>query len=99
MKYQHLMHQPLARIKTMFLIRRSMNRPFCWRRTIWSESYEGYPDQESNPIFLPFIPFVYAYTWLKFYRNGYFCNVPPENRLQEFEQPNGKHRYYYLFIN
>ena len=72
---------------------------FRWYRTIWSESYHGYPDQEVSHIFLPFIPFVYAYVWLKFYRNGCFCNVPPEDRLQEFEMPNGKHQYYYLFVH
>ena len=30
-------------------------------KTIWSESYEGCPDQEVSHVFLPFIPFVYAY--------------------------------------
>ena len=64
-------------------------------KTIWSESYEGYPDQESDPIFLPFIPFVYAYVWLKFYRNGCFCKVPPEDRVPFVRN----HRYYYLFVH
>ena len=64
-------------------------------KTIWSESYEGYPDQESDPIFLLFIPFVYAYVWLKFYRNGCFCKVPPEDRVPFVRN----HRYYYLFVH
>ena len=68
-------------------------------KTIWSEDCDGYPDQEASHIFLPFIPFVYAYVWLKFYRNGCFCEIPPEDRLQEFKPSSGRHQYYYLFIH
>ena len=74
-------------------------------KTIWSESYEGYPDQEVSHVFLPFIPFVYAYTWLKFYRNGCFCNVPPEDLSEAWIYNNGsnikpnKPKYYHLFVH
>ena len=64
-------------------------------KTIWSESYEGHPDQEASHVFLPFIPFVYAYVRLKFYRNGCFCKVPPEDRVPFVRN----HRYYYLFVH
>ena len=69
-------------------------------KTIWSESYEGCPDQEVSHVFLPFIPFVYAYVWLKFYRNGCFCEVPPKDR-EDFVPvlASGRHQYYYLFVS
>ncbi len=73
---------------------------FQWRRTVWSESYLGCPDQESDPIFLPFLPFVYAYVWLKFYRNGCFCEIPPEDRDDYTPVlASGRHQYYYLFVH
>lgn len=73
---------------------------FIMFKTIWSESYEGCPDQEVSHVFLPFIPFVYAYVWLKFYRNGCFCEVPPKDR-EDFVPvlASGRHQYYYLFLN
>ena len=72
---------------------------FRWYRTIWSESYQGHPDAEVSKVFLPFIPFVYAYVWLKFYRNGCFCEIPPEDRSQDVYPLSGKHQYYYLFVH
>ena len=71
---------------------------FQWRRTIWSESYQGCPDQESDPIFLPFVPFVYAYIWLKFYRNGCFSKIAPEH-MTEHRKDIGYGCYYKLFIH
>ena len=72
---------------------------FRWYRTIWSESYHGYPDQEVSKVFLPFIPFVYAYVWLKFYRNGCFCEIPPEDRDKWIVPLSGRHQPYYLFVH
>ena len=68
-------------------------------KTIWSESYEGHPDQEASHVFLPFIPFVYAYIWLKFYRNGCFCEIPPEDRDKWIVPLSGRHQPYYLFVH
>ena len=64
-------------------------------KTIWSEDHTGYPDQEVSHVFLPFVPFVYAYVWLSFYRNGCFCKVPSEDQIPYVRND----RYYTLFIH
>ena len=71
-------------------------------KTIWSESCDGYPDQESDPIFLPFVPFMYAYIWLNFYRNGCFSKITPKYMTEHrkwMECKCGVTPYYTLFIN
>ncbi len=67
-------------------------------KTIWSEDCDGYPDQEASHIFIPFIPFVYAYVWLNFYRNGCFSKIAPEH-MTEHRKDIGYGCYYKLFIH
>ena len=86
-------------ILDFYAMRLGVRTEFRWYRTIWSESYQGHPDAEVSKVFLPFIPFVYAYVWLKFYRNGCFCEIPPEDRDKYVVPLSGKHQYYYLFVN
>jgi len=71
---------------------------FRWHRTIWSEeAASGYPDQEVRHVFLPFIPFVYVYVWLNFYRNGCFSKVPVLDYNPEIHCD--KYFFYRLFIH
>tara|TARA_B100000900_G_C20478720_1_gene674539 strand:+ start:100 stop:279 length:180 start_codon:yes stop_codon:yes gene_type:complete len=57
-------------------------------KSIFSERYDGDPDLEISHVFLPFLPFIYLYVWIKFYRNGCF----------DIEEESGR-PYYSLFLN